>query len=84
MCQTVSIHKSDCDCNAKRLEREFGAWRTSEFDDSGAASGISRSRLNEVQDRSWTCTCADGLGGSAQCMGCEQFPSEGFRENAMS
>ena len=24
------------------------------FDDSGTASGISRSRLNEVQDRSWT------------------------------
>ena len=38
--QTVSIHKPDCDCNAKRLEREHGAWRTSEFDDSGTASGI--------------------------------------------
>ena len=36
----VSIHKSDCDCNAKGLERELGAWRTSEFDDSGTASGI--------------------------------------------
>ena len=30
--QAVSIHSSDCDCNAKRLERELGAWRTSEFD----------------------------------------------------
>ena len=50
----VSIHKSDCDCNAKRLERELGAWRTSKCDDSGTASGISRSRLSEIQDRTWT------------------------------
>ena len=51
--QTVSIHSSDCDCNAKRLKRELGAWRTSEFDDLGTASGTSRSRLNEIQDTSW-------------------------------
>ena len=41
--------------------------RTSEFDNSGTASGISRSRLNEMQGRSWT--------GS-------QFPSEGNQGNA--
>ena len=40
------------DCSAKRLEMELETW--SEFDDSGTASGISRSHLNEVQDRSWT------------------------------
>ena len=43
-----------CQSNAKNLERELGAWRTSEFDNSGTASGISRSRLNKIQDRSWT------------------------------
>ena len=37
-----SIHSSDCACKAKRLERELGAWRTSEFDNSGTASGISK------------------------------------------
>ena len=36
----MSIHSSDRDCNAKRLERELGAWRTSEYDDSGPVSGI--------------------------------------------
>ena len=61
--QPVSIHKSNCDCNAKGLERELGAWRTSEFDNSGTASRISRSRLNEIQDRSWTGSHADGLDG---------------------
>ena len=39
--QTVSIHDFDGDCNSKRLEREFGAWRTIKFDDSGTASSIS-------------------------------------------
>ena len=45
------IRSSDCDCNAKRLEKELGVWRTSDFDNSGTASGISRSRPNEIQDR---------------------------------
>ena len=35
----MSIHKPECDCNAKSLERELGAWRTSECDDSGTAVG---------------------------------------------
>ena len=35
--KTVSIHEFDGDCNSKRLEREFGAWRRSKFDDSGTA-----------------------------------------------
>ena len=78
--QTVStIHSSDCDCNAKRLERELGAWKTSEFDNSGTASGISRSRHNETQDRSWTGSCVNGLDGTTLCMGCKHFPSEGNR-----
>ena len=72
----MSIHKSDCDCHSKRFERELEAWRTSEFDDSGTASGISRGRLNEIQDRSWTGSRVDGLEGSAQCMGCKHFSSE--------
>ena len=72
--QTVSIHSSDCDCNAKRLERqkawkELGARRTIEFNNSGTASGISRSRLNEIQDRSWTGSRVDGLDGTTLCMG---------------
>ena len=75
--QAVLIHSSDCDCNAERLERELGAWRTSEFvDNSGTASGISRSRLNEIQDRSWTGSRVDGLDGTTLCMGCEQLSSE--------
>ena len=72
----MSIHSSDCDCNAKGLERELGAWRTSEFDNSGTASGISRSRLNEIQDRSWTGSRADGLDGTTLCMGCKQHSRE--------
>ena len=80
----MSIHSSDCDCNAKRLERELGAWRTSEFDNSGTASGISRSRLSEIQDSSWIGSCVDGLDGATLCMGRKQFPSEGDWENALS
>ena len=60
----------------RRLERELGAWRTSEFDNSGAASGISRRRLNEIQDRSWTGSRVDRLDGTTLCMGRKQFPSE--------
>ena len=82
--QTVSIHSSDCDCNAKRLKGELGAWRTSEFDDLGTASGTSRSRLNEIQDTSLTGPRVDGLDGTTLCMGRKQFPSEGNRENALS
>ena len=33
---------------------ELGMWRASGIDDSGTASGISRSRLNDIQDWSWT------------------------------
>ena len=35
--QAVSIQSSDSDCNAKRLESELGAWRTSECDNSATA-----------------------------------------------
>ena len=80
----MSIHSFDRDCNAIRLERELGAWRTSEFDDSGTASGISRSRLNEIQDRSWTGSCVDGLDGTTLSIGCKQLSSEGNQENAIS
>ena len=55
--QTVSMHSSGCDCNAKRLEGELGVWRTSEFDNSRTAWGISRSRLSEIQDSSWIGSC---------------------------
>ena len=58
----MTIHSSDRDCNAKR--RGLGAWRTSKFDNAGTASGISRSRLNGIQDRSWTGSCIDGLDGT--------------------
>ena len=71
------------DCNAKRLEGTLGAWRTSEFDSSGTASAFSISRLNEIQDRSWTRSCVGGLDGTTLCMGCEQFPRGGNRENAL-
>ena len=80
----MSIHSSDRDCNAKRLERELVAWRKSEFDNSGTVSGISRSRLNETQDRSWTGPCVDGLDGATQCMDCKQLSSEGNQDNASS
>ena len=80
----VSIHSSDCDCNAKRLERELGVLRTSEFDKSGTASGILRRHLNEIQDSSWTESCVDGVDGTTLCMGCKQLPSEGNWENALS
>ena len=60
------------------------AWRASEFDNSGTASGILRSRLNETQDRSWTGSCVDGLDGTTLCMSRKQFSSEGHRENALS
>ena len=33
--QAVPIHESCCDCDAKRLKRELGTWRTSKFDNSG-------------------------------------------------
>ena len=79
----VSVHSSDRDCNAKRIETELRSWRTKKFDYSGTGSGISRSRLNEIQDRSWTGSCVDGLDGTTLCMCCKQFPSEGSRENAL-
>ena len=75
----VSIHKSECDCNAKSPERDVGAWRTSEFDDSGTASGISRSRLNVGPDH-----VVDGLDGTTLCMGCKKILSDGNQENALS
>ena len=34
------IHKSCCDCDARRLERELGAWRKSKFHNSGTAASI--------------------------------------------
>ena len=37
-----------CQSTAERLDREFGALRTSEFDNSGTASCILRSRLYET------------------------------------
>ena len=76
-CQSTSLI-------VKRLERKLEAWRTREFDNSGIASGISRSRLNAIQDRSWTGSRVDGLDGTTLCMGRKQFPSEGNRENALS
>ena len=78
----MSFHSSGRDCNAKRLERELGTWRTSDFDNSG--TGISRSCLDEIQDRSWTRSFVDGLDGTTLCMGCEQLSSEGNQENALS
>ena len=33
-------------------------------------------RLNEIQDRSWTRSCVDGLDGTTLCMGCKQLSSE--------
>ena len=59
------------------------AWRASEFDNSGTASGILRSRLNETQDRSWTGSCVDGLDGTTLCMSRKQFSSEGNREQRL-
>ena len=56
-----------------------GAWRTSEFDDSGTASSISRSRLSDIQDSCWIGSCVDGLDCATLCMGREQFPSDGYR-----
>ena len=82
--QTVSIHSSDCDCNAQRVERELGAWRTSEFDNSRTASGIPRSRLSEIPDSSWIGSCVDGLDGTPLCRGRKQVPSEGNWENALT
>ena len=37
----MSIYDFYGDCNSKRLEREFGALRTSKFDDAGTASSNS-------------------------------------------
>ena len=50
----------------------------------GQHGAIGECRLNDMQDRSWTGSRVDGLDGSTLCMGCEQFPSEGKRENALS
>ena len=80
-CQSTALIVT---ATSKRLERELGPWRTSEFDNSRAASGISRSRLNEIQDRSWTGSRVDGLDGTILCMGRKQFPSERDWENALS
>ena len=38
---------------------------------SRGSSGISRSRLNEIQDRSWTGSRVDGLDGTTLCMVCK-------------
>ena len=54
----MSIHSSDRHCNATRLERKFGRGERAIIQ--GQLSGISRSRLNEIQDRSWTGSCVDG------------------------
>ena len=62
----------------KGSKGSFGAKRTSKFDDSGRAASISGCRLSEIQDRTWTRTCAHGLDGSAQCMGCINFEVKGL------
>ena len=36
----MSVHNFDGDCNSKWLERKFGTWRKSKFDNSGTASSI--------------------------------------------
>ena len=48
----------------------------------GQLLDISRSRLNELHDRSWTGSRVDGLDGTTLCMGCKQLSSEGNRERA--
>ena len=50
----------------------------------GQLRAFRRRRLNEIQDRSWTGSCADVLDGTTLCMGCQQFPCEGYWENALS
>ena len=83
--QPVSIHKSDCDCNAKRLERELGAWRTSEI---SIIQGQLRAFREAVSMKYKTEVGPDHMltgwmNGTTLCMGCEQFPSEGNWENAL-
>ena len=56
-CQSTALI---CDCHAKRLERELGAWRTSEFDNSGTASGIREA----VSMKCKTGSRVDGLDGT--------------------
>ena len=68
----------------KGSKGSLGRGRTSEFDNSGTASGNSRSRLSEIQDSSWIGSRVDGLDGATLCMGRKQFPSEGDREKALS
>ena len=43
----------------------------------GTASAISRSRFNEMQDRSWTRSCVGGLDGTTLCVGCKQLKGTG-------
>ena len=43
-----------------------------------------RSRLNEIEDGSWTRSRLHGLDCTTLCIGGKQFPSDGNRENPLS
>ena len=77
----MSIHSCDRDCNAKRLGRDLGAWRT-------RIQGHLRAFREVVSMKYKTEVGPDhvliGLDGTTLCMGCKQFPSEGNREDALS
>ena len=70
--------------NLELFERKLETLKTSEFVNSGTASDMSRSRLNEIRDRSWTGSLVDWLEGTTFCIGCKEFPTEEIRENALS
>ena len=57
-CQSTSLIVT---ATPKGSKGSMGRGETSEFDNSRTASGISRSGHNEIQDRSWTGSCVDGL-----------------------
>ena len=76
--QTAPIHSSDCDCNARRLERELGALeKRAKLIIQGQLRAFRESHLNEIQDRSWTRSCVDGMDGTTMCTGWKRFPGEG-------
>ena len=82
--QVVPIHESCCDFDAKRFERDLGAWRKSKFDNPGTVVSISWSHFIKIQNRYWIWSRAEELDGSAQCIGREPFSSERIWENAIS
>ena len=69
--------------NLELFEMELGVWRTRLRYNTGTASGMSRSRHNEIQSRIWTGSLVDCVDGTTSWLGHKPCPILGNRKNAL-